>query len=124
MKNSLKLEEFAQFIFGIYLFSTLDFTWWWFLVLILLPDISIIGYAFGNKTGAYLYNFFHHKAVAIAVYLIGIYLGNSVVELIGIILFSHSAMDRIFGYGLKFITSFNDTHLGKIGKKKTQDNYS
>ena len=116
MKNSLKLEELAQFVFGIYLFSNLDFEWWWFLVLILLPDMSMIGYAFGNKIGAYSYNFFHHKGVAILVYLLGIYLGSSVVELIGIILFSHSAMDRMFGYGLKYTTSFNDTHLGKIGK--------
>ncbi|MFA7445161.1 MAG: DUF4260 domain-containing protein [Flavobacteriaceae bacterium] len=117
MKNSLKLEELAQFVFGIYLFSTLDFAWWWFLVLILLPDISMIGYAFGNRIGAYLYNFFHHKAVAITVYLLGIYLNNSILQLIGIILFSHSAMDRIFGYGLKFTASFHDTHLGEIRKK-------
>lgn len=120
MKNSLKLEEFAQFVFGIYLFSTLDFAWWWFLGLILLPDISMIGYAFGSRIGAYSYNFFHHKAVALTVYLLGIYLGNSVVELIGIILFSHSAMDRMFGYGLKFTTSFNDTHLGKIKESESQ----
>lgn len=117
MKNSLKLEELAQFVFGIYLFSNLDFEWWWFLVLILLPDMSMIGYALGNKIGAYSYNLFHHKAVAIAVYLSGIYLNNSIVELAGVILFAHSAMDRMFGYGLKFIASFNDTHLGKIGKE-------
>lgn len=117
MKNSLKLEELAQFLFGIYLFSTLDFAWWWFPVLILSPDISMVGYVFGNKVGAYSYNLFHHKAVAIAVYLLGIYLNNSMVELGGIILFAHSAMDRMFGFGLKFITSFNDTHLGKIGKE-------
>lgn len=117
MKNSLKLEELAQFVFGIYLFSNLDFEWWWFLVLILLPDMSMIGYALGNKIGAYSYNLFHHKAVAIAVYLSGIYLNNSIVELAGVILFAHSAMDRMFGYGLKYTTSFNDTHLGKIGKE-------
>lgn len=116
MKNIIKSEELAMFGLGIYLFSTLDFQWWWFVVLILLPDISMFGYAFGNKIGAYLYNFFHHKGVAIAVYLLGIYLNNSVVQLIGIILFSHSAMDRMFGYGLKYTTSFNDTHLGKIKK--------
>jgi len=116
MKNLIKFEEFAQFLFGIYLFSNLDFAWWWFFVLILLPDISMIGYAFSNRIGAYSYNFFHHKGVAIAVYLIGIYFGNQVIELIGIILFSHSAMDRMFGYGLKYATSFNDTHLGKIKK--------
>lgn len=33
------------------------------------------------------------------------------------ILFGHSAMDRIFGYGLKFNDNFKNTHLGWIGKK-------
>lgn len=117
MKNSIKLEELAMFVLGIFLFSALDFAWWWFLALILLPDVSMVGYAFGNKIGAYFYNFFHHKAVAITVYLFGMYLNNSAIQLIGIILFSHSAMDRMFGYGLKFTTSFHDTHLGEIRKK-------
>lgn len=120
MKNSIKLEETSMFGLGIYLFSTLGMEWWWFLILILLPDISMIGYAFGNKIGAFSYNLFHHKGVAILVYLLGIYLNNTTVQLIGIILFSHSAMDRIFGYGLKYTTSFQDTHLGKIGKSESQ----
>lgn len=117
MKNSLKLEELAMFALGIYLFSGLNIQWWWFLALILLPDISMTGYIFGNKTGAFSYNLFHHKAVAIVLYLLGFYFGSLYLELTGIILFSHAAMDRMFGYGLKYTTSFHDTHLGKIGKK-------
>src|SRR5690554_553661 len=117
MKSIIKLEELAMFILGVFLFSTLDFAWWWFLGLILFPDISMIGYAFGNKTGAYSYNFFHHKAVGIAVYLVGIYLNDSIIQLIGIILFSHSALDRMLGYGLKYTTSFHHTHLGRIGQE-------
>ena len=95
MKNSISLEELAMFILGIYLFSNLDFAWRWFLVLILLPDISMIGYVFGNKVGAYSYNFFHHKGVAIAVYLLGIYMNNSVVQLIGIILNSDRVLNSV-----------------------------
>ncbi len=124
MKNTIKLEELVLFILGVFLFSTLNYEWWWFLVLILLPDVSMIGYAFGNKIGAYLYNIFHHKAVAILVYLTGVYLDNSHIQLIGIIFFSHSALDRMLGYGLKYPISFHHTHLGKIGKNKTQGNYS
>ena len=47
MKTTLKLEELLMFVLGIYLFSLLDYAWWWFLVLILTPDIGMIGYAFG-----------------------------------------------------------------------------
>ena len=116
MKTVIKLEELGLFILGIYLFSLLNYQWWWFLVLILAPDFSMLGYAVSNKIGALSYNLFHHKGIAILLYLIGCYLQIEVMQLIGIILFSHSAMDRIFGYGLKYEKGFKYTHLGEIGK--------
>ena len=106
-----------MFVLGIYLFSLLDYQWYWFLILILTPDIGMLGYVFGNKIGAVLYNIFHHKGLAIVLYLIGIYYEMPVLQLTGIVLFSHSAMDRILGYGLKYEKGFKFTHLGEIGKK-------
>lgn len=114
MKTTLKLEELALFLFGVYLFSLLPYAWWWFLVLILAPDIGMLGYLFGNKTGAFCYNVCHHRGIAILVYLLGIYLGSTHVQLVGVILFSHAAMDRIFGYGLKYDKGFKFTHLGNL----------
>lgn len=116
MNTTLKLEELALFLLGIFLFSQLPFAWWWFLVLILAPDIGMLGYLFGNKAGAVSYNIFHHRGIAVAVYLTGIYLQSEITQLIGIILFSHAAMDRMFGYGLKYEKGFKFTHLGEIGK--------
>lgn len=116
MKTVLKLEEAALFIFGIFLFNRLSYEWWWFLLLILTPDLSMIGYVFGNKSGALFYNVFHHKGMALLVYAAGCYLSIESIQLAGIILFSHSAMDRIFGYGLKYEKGFKYTHLGEIGK--------
>jgi hypothetical protein len=117
MKSIIKLEEFGLFLFGIYLFNQLYYAGWWFLVLILTPDFAMIGYLFGNKSGAFLYNLFHHRGIAIGIYLLGIYFSNSLVQLIGIILFAHSSMDRMMSYGLKYETGFKFTHLGEIGKK-------
>lgn len=115
MKTIIKLEELAMFIFGIFLFSQLDYAWWWFLVLILAPDIGMLGYLFGNVTGAFTYNIFHHKGLAILIYLLGVYASQPLFMLIGIILFSHAALDRAFGYGLKYNKGFKFTHLGEIG---------
>ncbi|KAF2339835.1 DUF4260 domain-containing protein [Flavobacterium tistrianum] len=116
MKTVLKLEEAALFILGIFLFNRLNYEWWWFLVLILAPDLSMIGYVFGNKIGALAYNIFHHKGIALLIYAIGCYLSIEIIQLTGIILFSHSAMDRVFSYGLKYEKGFKYTHLGEIGK--------
>lgn len=115
MKLILKIEEVFMLGLGIYLFSLLHYDWWWFLVLLLAPDIGMFGYLFGNKTGAFFYNVFHHKGVAIAIYLVGVYFENPLDQLIGVILFSHSSFDRIMGYGLKFDKGFKNTHLGEIG---------
>ncbi len=116
MRTLLKIEELAMFGLGVYLFSLLPYAWWWFLVLLLTPDIGMLGYLFGNKVGAIGYNLFHHKAIAIAIYLWGTYLTMPMVQLIGVILFSHSAFDRLLGYGLKYHKGFKFTHLGEIGK--------
>ena len=115
MKNLIKIEEAAMFGLSIFLFNLTDFAWWWYPLLILTPDIGMIGYLAGSKVGALTYNLFHHKAVALLVLCIGWYVGNAWVELAGIILFGHSSMDRILDYGLKHEDDFKHTHLGWIG---------
>lgn len=117
MTNLLKLEELGQFLLSLILFNQLDYAWWVFPACILLPDLSMLGYLSNPKTGAVLYNFFHHKLVAIIIFILGFWLNHPGLTLAGIILFAHSAMDRMFGYGLKFNDDFKNTHLGWIGKK-------
>jgi len=116
MKKVIQLEELGMLLLSIYLFSRLSFAWWWYPALILLPDLSMIGYTFGNKAGAIAYNIVHHKGIAITVYLAGLYLQNEMLQLAGLILFGHSSMDRMLGYGLKTLAGFKFTHLGEIGK--------
>jgi len=116
MKTILRLEELGMFVLAIFLFSQLSYQWWWFLVLLLLPDIGMLGYIINTKIGASSYNIFHHKGLAILIYFLDIYFEIELLKLIGVILFAHATMDRIFGYGLKYSDSFKNTHLGKIGK--------
>lgn len=117
MNQILKLEQAALLIACYIVSMQLGHPWWLFLALLLLPDISMVGYVVNNRWGAVLYNLFHHQGVAVMVIGIGWYAGQPYVLLAGIVLLGHSAMDRMLGYGLKYITSFQDTHLGKIGKK-------
>lgn len=115
MDKLIKLEELGMFILGLALFSLMDYAWWVFPALILAPDISIGGYLLGNRTGAIIYNLFHHKGIAALAYAAGLLIGSPVLMLAGIILFSHASLDRILGYGLKYSDSFQHTHLGRIG---------
>ena len=117
MKNIIRLEEFAMFTICIYALYLLKAEWWCYLLMLIAPDISMIGYAAGNKIGAVAYNLVHHKGIAVAVFATGLAINNEWVQITGIILFGHSSMDRFFGYGLKLEQGFKYTHLGMIGKK-------
>jgi Domain of unknown function (DUF4260) len=116
MKNLIKLEEAAMFLLSIILISRLPYAWYWWLIWILAPDLSMIAYLGGNRVGAIGYNLVHHKAVAIALYTAGLFTHHPALEFAGLILFGHSSMDRGMGYGLKYFSGFGDTHLGRIGK--------
>ena len=118
MKNLLRLEEAAMFGLTIYLFSKLPFAWWWYVALILTPDIGMIGYAVNNKAGAFTYNLFHHKGIAIVVYVAGLVMHLDLLQLAGLILFGHSSLDRMLGYGLKYEDGFKHTHLGYLENSK------
>jgi len=102
-------------VFGHFAFYFLDMSWW-VMSLFFAPDTGVIGYVFNVKIGSFLYNLCHHQGLAILFWLIGFYLHLHVLQLIGVILFSHSAFDCILGYGLKYEKGFKFTHLGEIGK--------
>ena len=116
MKNVIRLEELAMLGLSICALAKYQADWWWYLLLVIAPDIGMIGYLGGNKAGAFVYNLFHHKGVAVLIIVAGFFLSTDWLVMTGIILFGHSSMDRFFGYGLKYYDGFGHTHLGMIGK--------
>jgi hypothetical protein len=121
MKTVIRLEEFAFFLFSIYLFTLLRLPWWYFPVLLLIPDLGMLGYLAGPRLGAVVYNLVHHRGLALLYYVLGVLLGVPVLALAGVILFAHSSIDRAFGYGLKLPSGFTSTHLGRIGRDASTD---
>ena len=117
MKNLLKLEELALFLLALYLFTLLPYAWWWFPLLLLAPDLGMLGYLAGPAVGAWTYNVVHHKAVAVVVYVVGALLAVPLLQLAGVIMLGHSSLDRVFGYGLKYADAFSHTHLGRNGQE-------
>jgi hypothetical protein len=116
MNTLIRLESAALFIASLYLFNMLHMSWWWYAACILLPDIGMLGYLVNAKTGAWGYNLFHHMAVGVVIYFIGLFNDQQMIMFVGVILFSHTTLDRIFGYGLKYEKGFKFTHLGEVGR--------
>ncbi|WP_026584886.1 DUF4260 domain-containing protein [Bacillus sp. J33] len=113
-KILLHIEGFAILSLSLYVYSYNQFSWVLFVILLLAPDISMLGYILNNKVGAVLYNIFHTYSLSIGVVICGLLLSSQTVLAIGIIWTAHIGMDRMIGYGLKYPTDFKDTHLNHV----------
>ena len=112
MKTLLRIEEAFLFGLAVYLYSTLKLPWWLFFALLLVPDVSMLGYTVNTRIGAIIYNIFHHRAFSISLFVVGAIANVEVLQLIGVIIFAHTNLDRVFEYGLKYADQFQHTHLG------------
>jgi hypothetical protein len=119
MGFALKIEEAAITLIAIYFLSkhSLGIPVWAWVLLFFSPDLSALGYLINPRFGAYVYNLFHHRAIALIWIAAGIFINSPVALTIGILLFAHSSFDRMMGYGLKFTDDFKHTSLGWMGKK-------
>ena len=115
MTNLLRLEGLCFGAAALMIYWLFGFSWWVFLGLILVPDISMIGYLRGARFGAICYNVVHTTIGPWLVLLAYGLIGNKWALAIALIWFAHIGIDRALGYGLKLKTDFKDTHLGRIG---------
>lgn len=110
----LRLEGLVLFAVSVALFFHLGGALWRFLLLLLVPDLTMIGYARNVRIGAVIYNAGHTLAVPVA--LGGAALVANRPDIVPFILIwtAHIGMDRMLGYGLKYPTYFADTHLQRL----------
>ncbi len=107
----LRLEGAALLIGSVLLYIQLQASGWLFALLILAPDLSMLGYLAGVKIGATIYNVIHIDLWPIGLIVYGLALSNAAVIPIGLIWLAHIGGDRLLGFGLKYPTEFTDTHL-------------
>jgi len=113
----LRLEGVALVAASIGLYAAAGADWLPFVILLILPDLSIAAYLRGPVVGAIVYNTVHNWALAGALVALGFLLGQSILFDAGAALTAHVGLDRLLGYGLKYPTRFQDTHLGWIGRR-------
>ena len=110
----LAVEGLAMFFAGLVLYAQSGGNWILLVPLLLLPDVSMIGYVRGVGLGSFTYNLVHNWAVGFAVLAAGMWIGLAWLALLGAVLIAHVGMDRAVGYGLKYPTHFKDTHLQRV----------
>ncbi|WP_260704828.1 DUF4260 domain-containing protein [Edaphobacter flagellatus] len=107
----LKLEDALLFLAILFVYFHLHLSWLLFAILFLAPDLFMLGYLSGPRTGSAIYNLAHTYFLPILLAAIGFYRSTSLLLTIALIWASHIAFDRVLGYGLKYPTHFKDTHL-------------
>ncbi len=109
----LHLEGLVALLAACALYRLLGASWVKFGMLFLVPDISLLGDAFGKGTGATVYNTGHTYVGPFLLALVG-YLGGwpSLLPLC-LIWAGHIGFDRLLGFGLKYPDDAKTTHLGK-----------
>ena len=112
----LRLEGLTLFVGMTLLYAVWGGSWWVYLILFLVPDISIVAYLSGPKFGAMIYNAMHSYMAPMTLMVTGFGTASPLVLSIAIIWLAHIGIDRAFGFGLKYSAGFGFTHLGRIGR--------
>lgn len=97
-------------------FAGLDQPWWLVPLLLLLPDLLIVGYAASSRVGAWLYDLAHSYPAPALLGAVATVADEPLWQGVALIWFAHIGMDRALGFGLKYETDFRDTHLGRLGR--------
>jgi hypothetical protein len=118
MDFTIKIEEAAITAVAIYFLSkfNLGLPIWVWVLLFFSPDLSMLGYLVSSRTGAFTYNLFHHRGIALALVAAGFLMHLDILITGGLLLAAHSSFDRMLGYGLKFSDNFKHTSSGWMGK--------
>lgn len=114
MSNLIKLENACVFITVISVYFIFDFSLWILLIFLLVPDISMIGYAVNNDIGSKIYNLGHTYVLPIIITLLYLLTNEEKILQISLIWLAHISMDRTIGYGLKYALGFNKTTIQKV----------
>lgn len=111
----LRLEGLAVFGVSLALYLDADFSVLAFLLLLLVPDLSIAGYAFGGRAGAAIYNVAHLEVWPLILVGVGVIGEEPTVVQVALIWLAHIGIDRAVGLGFKYADAdFQDTHLGRV----------
>ncbi|WP_428031243.1 DUF4260 domain-containing protein [Ancylobacter sp.] len=113
----LRAEGLAVFAAALVAYAAIGASWWLFAALILAPDLSMLGYLAGPKSGAHLYNAVHSYVGPLAMGIAAHALGAPLAGTLALIWLAHIGLDRALGYGLKYTAGFALTHLGRLGRK-------
>lgn len=114
LRKYIYFEYAIGFIICLLLYIQLEYSILLFILLLLVPDITMLGYLINTKIGSFFYNLGHSSIFPFILFIVAFLTNSSSLLMIVIIWLAHIYMDRSIGYGLKYNDPFKNTHLQKI----------
>lgn len=111
---TLQLEGLALAGGCILIYAQQGGGWGHFALLILAPDLFMLGYLRDKQTGALVYNIGHSYLTPLALAGAGLWSGSDLALSLALIWGAHIGLDRAMGYGLKYASGFKQTHLSRV----------
>ena len=114
VKKILHVEYGVAFLFVLMIYIKFDFSLWVFILLLFVPDVTMVGYLRNAQIGAVVYNLGHNLILPIMCTTFCLYVSNETGLMLAMIWLAHILMDRFLGYGLKYSQSFQETHMQRV----------
>ncbi len=114
----LRLEGVAIFAFALMAYEFMGFQWGFFILVFLVPDLSLFAYFHSPRVGAIAYNIMHSYVLPLMLFAYGFFVSSSSANQLAIVWIAHIGFDRALGFGLKYSRGFRYTHFGKLGHSK------
>jgi len=110
-RHCLRAEGLAVVGVVLVAYFSLEGPLWTLALLALAPDASMLGYVGGPRVGSVVYNTVHKYTLPLALGAVGFLTDATLALLVALVWSGHIGADRGLGYGLKYESGFEDTHL-------------
>jgi Domain of unknown function (DUF4260) len=110
----LRLEGFAVLTVVMMLYAHQGYSWLMFVLLLFVPDLAILTFSLNKRLGSIVYNLIHSYTLPLFLAVISFVSSYAFGLQWAFIWLAHIAIDRIIGYGLKYLGQFKETHLSHI----------
>lgn len=110
----LHLEGITLAVAALAVYVHLDYGVIALIALLVAVDLSLLGFLARPRVGTLAYNLAHTTAIPLVLGAIGVLADGSVAVQIALAWLAHIGIDRALGFGLKYPSSFKDTHLQRV----------
>jgi hypothetical protein len=110
----LRLEGASVLGLSVLFYHQSHASWLLFAILFLSPDLFMLGYLADARIGAAIYNSVHTLFPPGVLIAVAILASQWRLLPFALIWSAHIGFDRMLGFGLKYATRFQDTHLQHV----------